>query len=822
MFNRIVCLLTFLFLVLNQVLSQQTKISGYVKDATSGENLAYVSVRFLNSKIGTLTDSSGYYSIESYYATDSVKFSQPGFVSQTFFVKKDQEHKIDVYLHILTDDLNEVVIYTPDEFPSTTLHKKMVANKPINNKEKLSSYEYDLYSKIQFDLNNLNDKFGKNGVVKRLDLILDYLDSTSSGKNYLPIILSETFSNFYFKNNPKIKKEVIQATKITGIDNLQLNQFLGDMYLDVNVYDNVIDVFNKSFISPTSPIARSYYKFFLEDSTFIDNDWCYKLRFLPKRSGDLTFTGEMWIHDTTYAIKLIKASISPNANLNYIQDLYLEHHFDQVEKEVWMLKEERLIADIQLTQKSKVYGIYARKNSTRRNYVINSKREPEFYASGSTIQLVDSAKIRPDSYWENIRTEKLTKQQEGIVDMVDSLNNLPFFQTIKNLTYFSTTGYYPVGKIEFGSAFALVSFNPVEKLRTAFALRTSNNFSKRLELGGRIAYGFGDQRWKYGLTTRFNVTPKKRGMLTGYYTYDIEQIGQSPTAASMGSTFVTVLNTAPFDKLTFVKKTGISLEKDLKKDIVIYSAFDWKEYTPLGLANYLKNNATTGLIDTIGSIRTAEITARYRWTKDEEFLAGQFDRTSLRSVFPILSFQAIFGIKGIGGSQYNYQKYEFQLEHNTQVGILGRMRYGAIAGYINGDIAYPLLKVHEGNQSFWLLTTAFNKLNFLELISDRYAGVFIENHWEGLLFDRIPINKKLKWRLLTTGRAVYGSLSSRHEKEMIIPSFVKRFGNIPYVESSVGIENIMKVVRVDLVWRMTHQIPGTSPLGVRARISLNF
>jgi len=804
------------------VLSQQTVITGVVTDVSTNEKLPYVSVRFLDSKIGTLTDSVGRFKLETYYATDSLRFSLSGFVSQTVRIKRDETQEVNIQLGILTDDLAEIVILTPDEFPSTRLHKRMVANKPINNKEKLNSYEYDLYSKIQFDLNNLDDNFGKNGVVKRLDLIMDYLDSTTTGENYLPLILSENYSNFYFKNNPKIKKELIQATQITGIDNLQINQFLGDMYLDVNVYDNVIDVFNKSFISPTSPIARSYYKFFLEDSTFIDNDWCYKLRFLPKRSGDLTFQGEMWIHDTTYAIKLIKASIASDANLNYIQDLYLEHRFDQVEKEVWMLKEERLIANIKLTQKTKIYGIYARKNSTRRNYVINAKRDPEFYTTGNAIQVMDSAKIRPESYWQSVRTEQLTQQQEGIVDMVDSLNSLPFFQTLKNLTYFSTTGYYPLGKLEYGSAFTLVSFNQVEKFRTAFALRTSNNFSKRLELGGRIAYGFGDERFKYGLTTRFNITPKKRGMMTAYYTYDIEQIGQSPTAASMGSTFATVLSTAPFDKLTFVKKTGISLEKDIKKDVVIFSAFDWKEFTPLGLANYLKLNQTTGLNDTISNIRTAEVTARFRWTKDEEFLAGQFDRTSLRSVFPILSIQAIFGIKGIAGSQYNYQKLEFQLEHNAQVGIFGRMRYGAIAGYIFGNTAYPLLKVHEGNQSLWLLISAFNKLNFLEFISDRYVGAFIENHWEGLLFDRIPINKKLKWRLLTTGRVAYGAISARHEQEMLIPTFVKRFGNVPYVESSVGIENIFKALRVDLVWRMTHQIPGVSPLGVRARLSLNF
>lgn len=804
------------------VLSQQTIITGVVTDVSTNEKLPYVSVRFLDSKIGTLTDSIGRFTLETYYATDSLRFSLSGFISQTIRIKKDETQEVTIQLGILTDDLAEIVILTPDEFPSTKLHKRMVANKPINNKEKLNSYEYELYSKIQFDLSNLDDNFGQNGVVKRLDLIMDYLDSTSTGENYLPLILSENYSNFYFKNNPKIKKELIQGTKITGIDNLQINQFLGDMYLDVNVYDNVIDVFNKSFISPTSPIARSYYKFFLEDSTFIDNDWCYKLRFLPKRSGDLTFKGEMWIHDTTYAIKLIKASIASDANLNYIQDLYLEHHFDQVEKEVWMLKEERLIANIKLTQKTKIYGIYARKNSTRRNYVINAKRDQEFYSIGNAIQVMDSAKIRPESYWQSVRTEQLTQQQEGIVDMVDSLNNLPFFQTLKNLTYFSTTGYYPLGKLEYGSAFTLLSFNQVEKFRMAFALRTSNNFSKRLELGGRIAYGFGDERFKYGLTTRFNITPKKRGMMTAYYTYDIEQIGQSPTAASMGSTFATVLSTAPFDKLTFVKKTGISLEKDIKKDVVIFSAFDWKEFTPLGLANYLKLNQATGLNDTISNIRTAEVTARFRWTKDEEFLAGQFDRTSLRSVFPILSIQAIFGIKGIGGSQYNYQKLEFQLEHNAQVGILGRMRYGAIAGYIFGNTAYPLLKVHEGNQSLWLLTSAFNKLNFLEFISDRYVGVFIENHWEGLLFDRIPINKKLKWRLLTTGRVAYGAISARHEQEMLIPTFVKRFGNVPYVESSVGIENIFKALRVDLVWRMTHQLPGVSPLGIRARISLNF
>ncbi|MDP5096626.1 MAG: DUF5686 family protein, partial [Flavobacterium sp.] len=363
--------------------------------------------------------------------------------------------------------------------------------------------------------------------------------------------------------------------------------------------------------------------------------------------------------------------------------------------------------------------------------------------------------------------------------------------------------------------------NPVESFRTALALRTSNKFSKRLELGGKVAYGFGDERFKYGGSIRYNITPKKRGMMVAYYNYDVEQIGQSPTAATVGSTFGTLFRTVPLDKLTFVEKAGINLEKDVKKDIIIYTAFEWKEFTPLGIANYVKLNEFN-LPDTIKSIRTSEFTFRYRWAKDEEFIGGSFDRSSLRSRYPIISIQGIFGVKGLFGSDYNYQKIEFQLEHHRLIGALGRIRYGFSAGYVFGTAAYPFLKVHEGNQSYWLMTSTFNKLNFFEFISDKYVGAFVENHWEGLLFDRIPLINKLKWRLVTLGRITYGSISDRHSREMLLPTFTKKFGNVPYAELAVGIENIFKIARVDLVWRVTHLDPGMSPIGVRARFAFNF
>lgn len=809
--------LLILFLTPLTLLAQQTKVSGVVKDAVTEEPLPFVKVQFKDSKIGVLTDSVGFYSIETYYATDSLRFTLTGYISQTFAVKRDKEHVIDVELAMTVSEIEELTVLPPDELPSVTLHKKIINNKPINDREKLLAYEYELYNKIQFDLNNIGDKFKEKGIVKRMDLILDYLDSNENGKNYLPVIFTEGLSDFYYTTNPKRKKEVLKATRVVGIDNVQLDQFLGEMYMDINVYDNNINIVNLSFVSPVSNFARNYYQFLIVDSSFIDNLWCYKMTFKPKREGDMTFEGEMWVHDTTYAIKSIKGTISPWVNINYLQDMYFEQNFSMVEKEVWMMTDETILADFKITKKTSLYGIYARKYSSRKNFVINQPRTESFYKSNNTVEIADSAHQRDDTYWTEHRHVPLSFQQNGIGQMIDSLKTIPFFKRLQGVTYMLTTGYYPYGYFDFGMIYNMFSYNQVEKLRFGVAIRTSNKFSRRLEIGGKVYYGFGDERFKYGGSVRYNVSPQKRGMLSAFYNYDIEQIGASTKASQVGSTFGTLFRTGPLDKLTFVEKAGINFEKDVHKDIVLFTALEWKEYTPLGLANYLRVNESTGLYDTINSIRTSEVTFRFRWAKDEEFVGGAFDRVSIKSRFPILSFQTILGIKGALGSDYQYQKYELSMDHRVTAGVLGYIRYGASVGYINGSAAYPFLKVHEGNQSYFLYKTTFNMLNFFEFVSDKYADAYIENHWGGLFLDYIPGIKKLKWRFVSSARATWGMIDSRHEKEMILPPFTKQFGNTPYIEVSLGLENIFKLLRFDVFYRVTHQIPGVSPFGFRAR-----
>ncbi len=709
-----------------------------------------------------------------------------------------------------------------EEYPSTRIHKSIIRNKPINNREKLEAYEYEVYNKMQFDINNLGEEFSNRGYVKKLDLILGYLDSTDQGEKYLPLLLSESISDYYFKKNPKKKKEVITATKFTGFNDLKLDQFTGEMYADINVYDNYINIFNKPFVSPVANFARTFYRFYLEDSSYIGNKWCYKLSFIPKRTGDLTFTGEMWVHDTTYAIKSINGNISSEANINYINDLYFEQVFDMVDNEVWMLVLEKMIVDMNYNQNAKTLGMYARKHASRKYFKINQPHEDDFYKSDNTVEILPEAKSRDEVYWEQHRHVPLSKQEKGIDEMVDSLYKDPVFKVYKKVVYAATTGYYPLKNIEIGNLNTLFSVNPVEKYRFGLALRTTNDFSRKIELGGRVAYGTGDERFKYAFLTRMNLSQKKRTLLSVFYSNDIEQIGIAPNVAAVGSTFGTLFRTGPLDKLTFVQKSGFNLEKDYKKDFVFFTGFEWKEYKALGASNYERINPLTNSIEDINMIKSSEFVFRARWCKDEEFIASVYDRKSISSRYPAISIQGVFGVKGLFGAEYSYQKLDLLVSHKTNLGVLGRIQYGIYGGYIFGSAPYPFLKVHEGNQTYWFQSTTFNRMNFFEFISDKYVGAYAEQHFGGLILDRVPLIKKLQWRWVASGRLLYGSISNKNIQQMILPTSTKQFGKLPYSEASLGLENMFKVLRLDLVWRLTYLDPGVSPIGIRGKLVFIF
>jgi len=797
--------------------SQQTKIFGKVIDASTKKPIDYARVGFTQSDVGTFTDQNGNFSITTYYASDTLVVSSFGYQTIRQKIEVGQSQELNFKLEVSKSQLDAVVIKMTGDSPAIRILKKVIRNKPTNNKEKLDSYEYESYTKTQFDVNNLWKDFESSDIIKKkLGVILDYIDSSNKKQGIvLPILLTETLSDFYYQKNPRKKKEVLKASRVTGVEQIQLNQVLGDNFVDFNFYDNNINLFQHSFISPISDYGKNFYNYTLIDSSYIDNGFYYLINFKPKMSGGTTFEGSMWIHDTTYALKEIKATLSSVANINFINGMYIDQQFSQVQKEVWMMTDEHLLVDLKLTRNTKLFGILVRKTTNRSKFKINVQHPPEFYKSNSTIVTEDGAENRDQAYWDSVRHMPLNKTEQGVIDMNDSLHKIKFFNNMTSLMKMLTTGYFPIGNVEIGNLLKVVNTNPIEKFRLSFALRTSNQFSKRIELGGNIGYGFGDKALKGGGLIRINITPKKRGLLRIYANSDLEQYAEDP---DLNNIFASALRLHKPDKLFYVNKIGTDLEKDISKDFIFTVGVENRQIRSLGLAKFerLLPNST---LENINILKTTELKFGVSWGHDRQYINSVFSRALLSSYYPIISLNTTFGLKGILGSQFNYQQIELGVEQERSIGVLGRIHYRLTAGKYFGNSAYPFLHIHLGSETLWFSQSTFNMMHYFDYISDTYASAYVEHHFQGLLFNRIPLIKKLKWRLVIHGQADWGSISQKNQ-QILLPANTKLFGRIPYVEVGVGIENIFKFFRIDFVYRATHQVPGEKPFGLRFR--LNF
>ncbi|UPT68080.1 MAG: DUF5686 and carboxypeptidase regulatory-like domain-containing protein [Sphingobacteriales bacterium JAD_PAG50586_3] len=282
--------------------AQNTIVEGRVTDAKTGEGIAFAAVAFKGTSMGTTTDFNGYYIINVSKPVDSLRCVFVGYNPQTKKITRDVKQTIDFVLQPTAYNIGEVVI-RPGENPAEVLLKKVIKHKKDNDKSKYDSYQYETYNKLQFDLNNFTDKISKRKALKQISFIFDNVDTSETGKAYLPIFMTETVSDFYFRKNPADKKEMVKATKVSGIKNKSVSQFLGDMYQNIDIYENTLLLFDKGFISPISNTGILFYKYFLTDSAYIESRWCYKVDFVPRLKQDLTFTGNMWIADTSFAIK---------------------------------------------------------------------------------------------------------------------------------------------------------------------------------------------------------------------------------------------------------------------------------------------------------------------------------------------------------------------------------------------------------------------------------------------------------------------------------------------------------------------------------------
>lgn len=806
---------------------QLTKIRGRIIDKTTQLPLPFVNISFKGTALGVISDIDGKYYIETRTPTDSIAFSYMGYMQELRPVKKGQFQEINAELTPTAISLQEVVI-KPGKNPALILLDSLNAHRDKNNPNRLEYWEAEVYNKMEFDVSNIDDKFRKNPLFKQFQFIFDYTDtSVISGKTYLPVMISETVSELYYQKNPQKEKEIIKATNISGIKNDQVTQFTGQMYLKVNPYNNFIQLFGKGFVSPIASFGPLYYKYYLVDSAYLNNRWCYQISYLPRRAQEPTFTGDFWIHDTTFAISKINARMATDANLNFIYDLTFNLEYQFIGDSIWFTSVENTFIDFNISDKT--YGLLGNKTTSYKNIVLGQKRDAEFYNPRLTRELIilDNVNNVNKTEWKQLRHLNLTEKELNIYGMVDSIKQIPVFQTWVDVVKTVVNGHFSGKYFEIGPFYKFYSFNAIEGNRFRFGGRTSKLFSKKLLLNGHIAFGEKDQKIKFAHSGIYSFQQSPYIAFGWNIAHDIEQLGISQNAFTQDNILSSFLRRTYNKKLTMVDEAKIFFTYEwfqgLSNTITINTRQIWStEYVPFIITH---NNTT----ETLKKLNSTEIKLNTRYAYNETYLFGRRRRVRIGARWPILNIDFSMGLKNILGSRYQYYVVHASVQHDLIVNPIGRLKYIIDGGMYFGNTPYPLLQLHQGNETYAYDNYAFNMMNYYEFVSDRYFSVFAEHHFDGLFFNRIPLFRKLKWREVVSAKGLIGSISKKNIDQMQFPEGLRGL-TVPYGEASVGVENILKMFRIDAMWRLSYlskppqsmHMPDIPKFGIRVNLRFEF
>ncbi len=794
--------------------AQLTRIRGKVVDADTKELLSFVALAFKGTSIGTITDTKGEFFIETRGAKDSLTVSYVGYDSKSVAIRKGQYQEINIELKATSFAIEGVTII-PGENPAHPILRKIIKNKKRNDPERLSSYSYESYNKIEIDLNNVDDEMKKKKIFNQFQFIFDYVDTNAiTGKTFLPVFISEAISDYHYQRSPKVEREVIKATKISGVKNESVAQFTGKVYQKINIYDNYINVFDQGLISPIADGGLLYYKYYLIDSAYVDNKWCYQISFKPKRKMEPTFTGDFWVNDTTWAITKMQVRLSEKVNLNFVNDLVASAEYQQLNDTTWFPKQLSLFVDFNLTDKTT--GFFGRKTTSFSNVKLNVPIQDSIQSLQNNVTVKEGAMDQNEKYWNKSRPFELTKKEAGIYHMVDSVKQVPMFKTFFDIVNMFVNYYYVTGYFEIGPYYKTYSFNEIEGNRFRVSGRTSNKFSKKIMFNGFTAYGDKDNRIKYGLGALYILNKTPREVLNVDYKSDVEQLGQSPNAMTEDNILTSVLRRNPNYKLTLVNEFSGYYQKEWSAGFSNTLSFSYKKIYPSDSIRF------TSTVASIPKITNASLNLRTRWLKDEKYVTGEFDRVSMGSKYPEINFDVTGAVKGIFESDYSYFKVHLSYTQKLTINPFGYTRIIADAGKIFGEVAYPLLQLHEGNETYAFDRFAFNMMNYYEFASDQYASLILEHHFQGFFLNHIPLMRRLKWREVATGKFLVGSISDRNKNVLKFPWGMGEVSK-PYSEVGLGVENIFKLIRIDAMWRLTHlDHPNIEKFGIRAGLQIIF
>lgn len=800
---------------LSLVYSQGIEISGIVVDKKTSEPLPFANIIISETTIGTTTDIDGKFTLRINDESNfSIIISYMGYETKEEKLKPGKNKDIVIEMNPSNLFLSEVEFKakrkTPKDTAAIRLFRNVVKYKEFNRPKSYDFYSYQDYTKMKFGVINVSPDFFDKPIIRKFDFVRENID-TLDNVTVLPVLIKENVNAIFFRKDPEKTKKILVAEKFSGINNASISDFVDYNFDVIDVYNNVININQKAFTSPFANNANIYYRYFLSDTVYVDGFKCYKLEFTGKSNTDQIFSGHALIVDSSYAIKSIRLEVLPGANLNFVTGFVIAQDFKFVDSLNWFLEKEFMQTELNIFKSAKKVdqqSYLIQKNSERINITVNTPIPGEIFF-GDEYEILENARSRSDGLWDSLRVNPLTQREANVYQSAEEIKNQPLFKFLSWATYFGMTGFMQTGPyLEFGRWYQFYSKNAVEGNRFKIGLRTRPDMSKVINLRGHVAYGLRDKIWKYEGGVIINLPSKneKWHQINGFHRYDMVKLDQADPLITFDNIGNSIFRKDLIDDIHLQRWTNVNYEREWLKGLNTFLSFDHTiSYSiPKGISFLVPTSDGTPSVDTMSSFTTTELSARITYGKNRIFFGqGPFLRYPMNVDKPMYTFQYTSAIKNFLGGDFTYHKLYFSIDQRW-LNPIGYTKYLVYAGKIFGRAPYTSLEVHKGNNAFMYNKFTFNVMREFEFVGDTYAGLWIEHHFDGLMLNKVPLIKKLKLREIFIFKALWSNLSNKNKNVVELPLNLGDLDGF-YVETGFGIDNILKLLRVDFLWRLTQR-----------------
>ncbi len=832
------------FLV-NSLYAQSTTIKGVVMDSITYEAVPFAAIYAKGDINGIIANENGEFELHINKRNRVITVSSVGYKKRQVTLNNTDSNLVTIKL--LPDGvvLQEVVVekkkekYSKKNNPAVIFVNKIRESQNLTDPHRNNFYNYDKYEKITLGLNNFTDSPQNRSLFEQFKFLNDYIDTSEvSGKPILNVSVKEKASQVLYRKNPKSQKEYVTGIRRNGIDDLtdqeSVQTFLEDIFREINLYDNDINILQNRFVSPLSKIAPDFYKFYLTDTVEIDNERCIQLSFAPHNPQTFGFVGHVFVSegDSTMFVKKVSMKIPPSINLNFIDQMYLNQEFKRHHDGSRLKIKDDMVMEISIMPGTQ--GLYARRNTTYSNHTFDPTGKANLLDDDRSIIIAENAYSQDDIYWAQIRTAPISQNEQNVGNMLTQLRNVPFYYWAEKTLRILVSGYIhtsPDSKFDIGPLNTFVSNNDVEGWRFRVGGLTTANLNKRLFARGFVAYGTKDKKMKYSGELEYSFHDKKYHSrefpvhsMRLTHLYDVDQLGQQYAFTNKDNFFLSLKRHSD-NLMTYHRLTNLEYTLELHNNISFFASLthDRQEATIF-----------VPFADGFGANYThydqSSLKLKLRYAPGEKFYQSKTNRYPINSDAPIIEISHTYSPKGFMGNMFEINKTEFSAQKRFWFSAFGFTDIILKGGHVWSQSPYPNLLLPNANLSYTIQPESFSLMNPLEFINDSFLSWDITYWANGAILNYIPLIKKLKLREAISFRGLYGHLSDKNnpaENQCLFQfpnsAHTHLMSSTPYMEIGVGIDNLFKILRVDYVWRLTYRNnPDVDKNGLRIALHFTF